>query len=256
MSQWIDGCHFGDCRDTRRAMIVAGVKVQTIVMLVNSRTLQVNDRNRGMAAVHDGSPHFISRFASLRLSFIHVVFERLEGSCEIPMPQINTGTANVAGKPESIIGTNGRAASMVDQYRHDVDLEAAVLDAVPHEHLLILRCERYTSAGHRPYSSFAVLINLSMKAWARRSPYEKAESHDKNPSCSGKLSIEVAVGSVEIIDQKTEYRTSCPSSEMTLLVMTWTSTLKPRYGAQDWVFIAVPFRRRQRIDLAFPVPAR
>jgi site-specific DNA-methyltransferase (cytosine-N4-specific) len=28
---WIDQCHFGDCRDTMRAMIADGVKVQTIV---------------------------------------------------------------------------------------------------------------------------------------------------------------------------------------------------------------------------------
>lgn len=31
MSNWIDKCHFGDCRDTMRAMIADGVKVQTIV---------------------------------------------------------------------------------------------------------------------------------------------------------------------------------------------------------------------------------
>lgn len=31
MSRWIDQCHFGDCRDTMRAMIADGVKVQTIV---------------------------------------------------------------------------------------------------------------------------------------------------------------------------------------------------------------------------------
>lgn len=29
--QWMDKCHFGDCRDTMRAMIADGVKVQTIV---------------------------------------------------------------------------------------------------------------------------------------------------------------------------------------------------------------------------------
>lgn len=31
MTEWIDRCHFGDCRDTMRAMIADGVKVQTIV---------------------------------------------------------------------------------------------------------------------------------------------------------------------------------------------------------------------------------
>lgn len=31
MNQWIDRCHFGDCRETMRAMIADGVKVQTIV---------------------------------------------------------------------------------------------------------------------------------------------------------------------------------------------------------------------------------
>jgi DNA modification methylase len=31
MSNWIDRCHFGDCRDTMRAMIADGVKVQTII---------------------------------------------------------------------------------------------------------------------------------------------------------------------------------------------------------------------------------
>lgn len=31
MSDWIDKCHFGDCRDTMRAMIADGVKVQTII---------------------------------------------------------------------------------------------------------------------------------------------------------------------------------------------------------------------------------
>ncbi|GAB7525366.1 DNA-methyltransferase [Paraburkholderia sp. 2C] len=31
MSDWIDRCHFGDCRDTMRAMIADGVKAQTIV---------------------------------------------------------------------------------------------------------------------------------------------------------------------------------------------------------------------------------
>jgi site-specific DNA-methyltransferase (cytosine-N4-specific) len=31
MNNWIDKCHFGDCRDTMRAMIADGVKVQTIV---------------------------------------------------------------------------------------------------------------------------------------------------------------------------------------------------------------------------------
>ncbi|RSB74336.1 DNA-methyltransferase [Burkholderia multivorans] len=31
MSDWIDRCHFGDCRDTMRAMTADGVKVQTIV---------------------------------------------------------------------------------------------------------------------------------------------------------------------------------------------------------------------------------
>jgi DNA modification methylase len=31
VSNWIDRCHFGDCRDTMRAMIADGVKVQTIV---------------------------------------------------------------------------------------------------------------------------------------------------------------------------------------------------------------------------------
>lgn len=31
MSKWLDRCHFGDCRDTMRAMIADGVKVQTIV---------------------------------------------------------------------------------------------------------------------------------------------------------------------------------------------------------------------------------
>jgi len=31
MNDWIDECHFGDCRDTMRAMIADGVKVQTIV---------------------------------------------------------------------------------------------------------------------------------------------------------------------------------------------------------------------------------
>lgn len=31
MNQWIDKCHFGDCRDTMRKMIADGVKVQTIV---------------------------------------------------------------------------------------------------------------------------------------------------------------------------------------------------------------------------------
>jgi DNA modification methylase len=31
MSNWIDKCHFGDCRETMRAMIADGVKVQTIV---------------------------------------------------------------------------------------------------------------------------------------------------------------------------------------------------------------------------------
>jgi hypothetical protein len=50
---------------------------------------------------------------------------------------------------------------MVDQYRHDIDREAAGLDAVPHERLPILCCERFASAGHRLYSSFAVLIKLS-----------------------------------------------------------------------------------------------
>jgi hypothetical protein len=38
MSQRIDRGHFGDCRDTWRAMIAVSVKVQTIVILVNSRT--------------------------------------------------------------------------------------------------------------------------------------------------------------------------------------------------------------------------
>src|SRR4051812_25781876 len=33
MSNWIDKCHFGDCRETMRAMIADGVKVQTIVTL-------------------------------------------------------------------------------------------------------------------------------------------------------------------------------------------------------------------------------
>jgi len=162
MSQWIDRCHFGDCPNTMRTLAVAGVKVQTIVTLVNSCTLQVIDRNRGMTAVHDGSPHFISRFTSLGLTFIEIELERLEGSCEIPMPHINTGTTNVAGKPESTIRTNRRAKGMVDQYRHDVDLEAAVLDAVPHGHLLpILFCKRFTSAHHRFYLSFDMLIKPS-----------------------------------------------------------------------------------------------
>ncbi|TCK39685.1 site-specific DNA-methyltransferase (cytosine-N4-specific) [Paraburkholderia sp. BL8N3] len=31
MSDWLNKCHFGDCRDTMRAMIADGVKVQTIV---------------------------------------------------------------------------------------------------------------------------------------------------------------------------------------------------------------------------------
>jgi DNA modification methylase len=31
MTDWIDKCHFGDCRDTMRAMLADGVKVQTIV---------------------------------------------------------------------------------------------------------------------------------------------------------------------------------------------------------------------------------
>lgn len=31
MSEWIDKCHFGDCRETMRAMIADGMKVQTIV---------------------------------------------------------------------------------------------------------------------------------------------------------------------------------------------------------------------------------
>ncbi|MBB5443658.1 MULTISPECIES: site-specific DNA-methyltransferase [unclassified Paraburkholderia] len=31
MNAWVDKCHFGDCRDTMRAMIADGVKVQTIV---------------------------------------------------------------------------------------------------------------------------------------------------------------------------------------------------------------------------------
>ena len=31
MSEWVNKCHFGDCRDTMRAMIADGVKVQTIV---------------------------------------------------------------------------------------------------------------------------------------------------------------------------------------------------------------------------------
>jgi len=31
MSDWLDKCHFGDCRDTMRRMIADGVKVQTIV---------------------------------------------------------------------------------------------------------------------------------------------------------------------------------------------------------------------------------
>lgn len=31
MSNWIDQCHFGDCRDTMRAMIADGVKVQTCI---------------------------------------------------------------------------------------------------------------------------------------------------------------------------------------------------------------------------------
>lgn len=31
MNNWLDKCHFGDCRDTMRAMIADGVKVQTIV---------------------------------------------------------------------------------------------------------------------------------------------------------------------------------------------------------------------------------
>lgn len=31
MNQWLDRCHFGDCRDLMRAMIADGVKVQTIV---------------------------------------------------------------------------------------------------------------------------------------------------------------------------------------------------------------------------------
>lgn len=31
MSDWLDRCHFGDCRDLMRAMIADGVKVQTIV---------------------------------------------------------------------------------------------------------------------------------------------------------------------------------------------------------------------------------
>lgn len=31
MSNWIDRCHFGDCRETMRAMAADGVKVQTIV---------------------------------------------------------------------------------------------------------------------------------------------------------------------------------------------------------------------------------
>jgi DNA modification methylase len=30
-TKWLDKCHFGDCRDTMRAMIADGVKVQTIV---------------------------------------------------------------------------------------------------------------------------------------------------------------------------------------------------------------------------------
>jgi DNA modification methylase len=31
MSEWVNKCHFGDCRDTMRAMIADGMKVQTIV---------------------------------------------------------------------------------------------------------------------------------------------------------------------------------------------------------------------------------
>jgi hypothetical protein len=37
-------------------------------------------------------------------------------------------------------------------------------DAVPREHIPILCCERFTGAGDRLYSSFAVLIKRSMKA--------------------------------------------------------------------------------------------
>lgn len=80
-----------------------------------------------------------------------------------------------------------------------------------------------------------------MKVWARRSPYEKAEPGDRKSSGSGRVSIEETVASVDPIVQKTEYRRSLPLSEVTFLVMTWTSMLKPRYDLQDCVFTDCPF---------------
>ena len=94
-----------------------------------------------------------------------------------------------------------------------------------------------------------------MKVWARRSPYEKAEPGDRKSSRSGRASIEETVASVDTIVQKTEYRRSLPLSEVTFLVMTWTSILKPRYDLQDCVFTDCPFLGNDRRRAGQPAGA-
>ena len=84
------------------------------------------------------------------------------------------------------------------------------------------------------------LMQPSMNVCARRSPYENAASDERKLRSSGKLATGDASGSVEEIDQCTEYRRSLPSIDTTLFAVTWTSMLKPRYDSQDWVCMMVP----------------
>jgi hypothetical protein len=66
VSQRTDRCHFGDCRDTLRAMITAGVKVQTIVTLLNLARYRSTTEIVGWRPATMDRPHFISRFTRPR----------------------------------------------------------------------------------------------------------------------------------------------------------------------------------------------
>jgi DNA modification methylase len=131
-TKWLDQCHFGDCRDTMRAMIADGVKVQTIVTSPPYWGLRSYlPEGHGDKSLEIGSEPTLKDFIATMVEVFDLCRQLLadEGTAWVNMGDSYAGSWGSQGREYSGVGVSALSARQVAASQRKARQTGTIRDA-------------------------------------------------------------------------------------------------------------------------------
>lgn len=131
-TKWLDKCHFGDCRDTMRAMIADGVKVQTIVTSPPYWGLRSYlPEGHGDKNLEIGSEPTLKDFITTTMEVFDLCRELLadDGTAWVNMGDSYAGSWGSQGREYSGVGVSALSARQVAASQRKASQTGTIRDA-------------------------------------------------------------------------------------------------------------------------------